>query len=408
MIKLLSKNILIYGTTNALKSLIPFIMLPILTSHLSISDYGLLSIIETTILFITPFILLNINSAINIEYFKVEQNTLKKYITNAILLSIISFLFLLTLALSFKKKISNWLNINENLIISIIIFSSLRVIPSVVLSLYQSKQLAFKFLIYNLFQSFMDFSLSYLFVVIYKYGYMGRLAGTYISFLISTIIGVYIIYKMNYLTKPVFYYSKDILKFCLPLIPHSIGGTIIAMSDRYFVLYFFGNEKVGLYTIAYQLSAIMLLVSTSVNQAWAPMFFKLLKEKKLKDIYTFTTMLFIFFILIGVIIYLLKDLLFSFFVNIKYYKSKEYFLWLLLGFIFQSLYFLVTNLIFFEKKTKILAFITMMGAFLNIILNYILIKLFGVIGVAYATAITWLLFFISILIFDIKIIKDEY
>ena len=54
MIKTLTSNILIYGGTNAVKSLIPFLMLPILTMYISPKEYGELALIETTILFLLP------------------------------------------------------------------------------------------------------------------------------------------------------------------------------------------------------------------------------------------------------------------------------------------------------------------------------------------------------------------
>ena len=408
MTKLLSKNILIYGGTNALKSLVPLLMLPILTTYLSLSDFGTLSLVETTILFVTPFVLLNINGAINVEFFKVKHNILREYITNALLLSLISSLIVLSIFLLFQKSLSLMLKIDESLLVWIVIFSILRITTSVVLGLYQSRQEPFRFALYTISQTIVDFILSYTLVVIYRNGYIGRLEGVYISFLIFSIIGVFLLYKMDYLTKPNFKHTKDILNFGVPLIPHAICGTIIAMSDRYFISYFVGNEEVGLYTIAYQLSALMLLISLSVNQAWSPMLFKLLKEKKIQTAYIFTFYLFIFFTLVGIGIYIFKDLLFCIFVDEKFYKAKEYFLWLLIGFMFQSFYFLVTNLLFYEKKTKILAILTMSGALINMILNYYFIHFFGVIGVAYATSATWGLFFTMVLIVDIKIIKRVY
>jgi len=278
MTKLLSKNILIYGGTNALKSLVPLLMLPILTAYLSLSDFGTLSLVETTILFVTPFVLLNINGAINVEFFKVKHNILREYITNALLLSLISSLIVLSIFLLFQKSLSLMLKIDESLLVWIVIFSILRITTSVVLGLYQSRQEPFRFALYTISQTIVDFILSYTLVVIYRNGYIGRLEGVYISFLIFSIIGIFLLYKMDYLTKPNFKHTKDILNFGVPLIPHAICGTIIAMSDRYFISYFVGNEEVGLYTIAYQLSALMLLVSLSVNQAWSPMLFKLLKE----------------------------------------------------------------------------------------------------------------------------------
>ena len=405
MTKLLSKNILIYGGTNALKSLVPLLMLPILTSYLSASDFGLLSLIETTILFITPFVLLNINAAINVEYFKVQHNMLREFITNALLVSLLSFLIVLFIAFLSKKFISNAFEIEENLVLFIVIFSALRVITTVVLVLFQSRQEPIKFATYTLAQTVVDFLLSYIFVVLYKQGYIGRLEGVYITFFLFSMIGIYLLCKMDYLTKINFRYTKDILNFGVPLIPHAVSGTAMAMSDRYFISYFVGNDAVGIYTVAYQISALMLLVSMSVNQAWSPMLFKLLKEKNLKQVYKYTLYLFGFFIIISILIYFFKDMLFFIFVDEKFFVAKEYFTWLLIGFLFQSFYFLVTNLLFFEKKTKLLASITFTGATLNIILNYIFIQYVGTIGVAYATAITWGTFFLVVASIDIKLLK---
>lgn len=406
MTKLLSKNIIIYGGTNALKSLVPLLMLPILTAYLSVKDFGILSLVETTILFITPFILLNINAAINVEYFKLEHSKLRLYITNALFISFISFSLFLVIFYIFNDLLSNLLNINKNLIVLIVVFSFLRVTSTVVLGLHQVRQEAKQFALYTLFQTLIDFTLSYLFVVLFKFGYIGRLEGTYLSFFIVSIAGLYTLYKMDYLSKVSFTYTKDILNFGIPLIPHAISGTVMAMSDRYFISYFVGNSEVGLYTIAYQISALMLLVGLSVNQAWSPMLFKLLKEKNIVQIYKYTFYLFLLFIISAISIYFFKDILFYIFVDEKFYNAKEYFGYLLLGFLFQSLYFLVTNILFFEKRTKLLASMTFLGAILNLILNYFFIIEFGTIGVAYATVITWLLYFLLILWVNIKLIRN--
>ena len=85
-------------------------------------------------------------------------------------------------------------------------------------------------------------------------------------------------------------------------------------------------------------------------------------------------------------------LTFYVFVNDDFSLAKQYFPYLLLGFLFQSFYFLATNKFFYEKRTGLLASITALGAFLNLVLNYIFINDFGVVGVAYATCLTWLVF----------------
>jgi O-antigen/teichoic acid export membrane protein len=405
MIKLLSKNIVLYGGTNALKSLVPLLMLPILTAHLTLSDFGVLSIVETTILFVTPFIMLNINAAINVEYFKLEHVKLKEYVTNALILSLLAFMIVITFVTILREQIALFFDIDTRLIVWIIVFAMLRVVSSVLLGLYQSRQEATHFAFFTLSQTIFDFALSYILVVIYQFGYIGRLEGIYGVYGILSIIGVYLLIKMDYIGNITFRYTKDILNYGVPLIPHAVSGTVMAMSDRYFISYYVGNDEVGLYTIAYQISALMLLISMSVNQAWSPMLFKLLKEKNIQKVMQITVYLFIMFTLIGIIIYFLQGLLFQVFVDENFYQAKEYFGYLLIGFIFQSFYFLVTNILFFEKKTKLLASMTIIGASINIVLNYFFIQWYSVIGVAYATAITWFLFFLMVLLVDIKLLK---
>ena len=402
MLKKLSSNILIYGLTNGIKSLVPFLMLPILTMYLSINDYGILSIIEITILFLVPIISLNISGAINVEYFQIERSQLNQYITNAFMLSLFAFILMFTFFIIFNNAISSVLNIDNTLVLWLPIFALFRVSTQVLLGIYQVSQQPKKFALFTILQTVFDFALSYVLVINFQYGYIGRLEGVYIAFFIFSLTALYLLFKMGFLSGPTMNYSKEILKFGLPLIPHAISGIVMAMSDRYFISHYIGNEDVGLYTVAYQLSALMLLVSISVNQAWTPILYSLLKSKdKMQQIIVYTLGLALFFIIVGSLIYFLKNILFNLLVDHKFHQAKEFFSWLLLGFVFQSLYFLVTNFLFFEKKTALLAKITISGAILNIILNYFLIQEFGTIGVAYATAITWIIYCIAVVLTNI-------
>jgi O-antigen/teichoic acid export membrane protein len=408
MLKKLSSNVIIYGGTNGIKSLVPFLMLPILTIHLSVEDFGILSLVEVCILFLAPLVSLNIASSINVEYFKLEKKELSKYITNSFLLSIISFVFISFLFFIFSNQIANILKTNSIFILWLPFFALLRVSTQVILGIFQVSGEPKKFALFSILQTILDFGLSYLFVVLYTYGYIGRLEGIHIAFFIFSLVSIYILYKRELFSFFTFSYTKDILSFGVPLIPHVVGGPIMAMSDRFFISYFYDNEYVGYYTASYQVSALMLLIGMSVNQAWVPLFFKMLKDNiETKKIVKLILIISLFFLISMLFIMLLRDFIFNVLVDEKFFIAKEYFYWLLIGFFFQSLYFLATNFLFYFKKTKLLASITFLGAIINIILNYIFIKYFGVIGVAYATAVTWFIFLSYVSIQSIKVYKNE-
>ena len=269
--KKLSKNIVIYGLSNGMKSLVPFIMLPILTTYFSAEGYGRLAIIETSLLFLTPFIILNIEGYISVQYFKSSKEELKKYLGNGISISLLAFFLIFLILFFLKEPLSNWLEIPPEMILLLPIMVIVKLIPTVVLVILQAQQKATSYLIYSFSQTIVDFSLSALFIITFLKGYYGRLEGIYGAFFIFTIIGSFLLFRLGYLAiswdqKKV----KDILNFGIPLIPHAVGGTTIALSDRYFVSFFEGNAEVGYYTAAYQISALMLLFSRSVNQAWNP------------------------------------------------------------------------------------------------------------------------------------------
>jgi len=408
MINKLSQDIVTYGLTNSIRSLVPFIILPILTAYLTTEEFGMLSLIEVSILFLFPLVSLNVYAAINVEYFHLKKVQLSSYITNALSLSTISFVLLLLIVMFFSEQIESYIHLPISIIVLLPIFAVLRLFPQVVLGLLQVEQKSKSYFLFTLFQALFDLVLSYILIVMYKTGYVGRLEGTYISAFFMTGYAFYYLYKHDFLSSITFKYTRRILDFSLPLIPHILGGVIIAMSDRYFIVYYAGNEMLAYYTVAYQLSALMLLFGTSINQAWSPFLFRLLKESnKFQETVKYTGILMIVFLIFGALIYVIRDIAFMLFVDKNFYAAKEYFLWLLIGFIFQSLYFLVTNFIFFKKHTKILAKITFSGAILNLILNYFFIQRYDVIGVAYATALTWAVFFFVVLVVVLYLYKEE-
>jgi O-antigen/teichoic acid export membrane protein len=408
MFKLISNNLIIYGSTNIIKSFIPFLLLPILTTYLSQTEFGILSLIEVAILFLFPIISLNIKGAINVEFFNLKLNELKYFITNSLFLSFIVFLFVLIIFLFFSNFIVQISGIPQNIITYLPIFAFLRVNSQVLLGIFQMSQNPKNYALFTIFQSILDFLMTYVLVVIYNQSYLGRLGGIYFSFFISSIITIVYLYKSDYLSFPIFKYTKNILNFGIPLIPHALGGTIIALSDRFFISYYHSYYEVGIYSVAYQVSSIMLIIGISLNQGWVPIFYKLMKNKKnIKLIINYIIYLSIFLIITFLLILFFKEFIYKIFVNEKFYISKEYFILLAVGFLFQSLYFLIANFIFYLKKTTYLAIITCSCAIINIILNYILIQMNGVVGVALATLITWGLFLIIILIVTYFLVKNE-
>src|SRR5690606_10190492 len=79
-------------------------------------------------------------------------------------------------------------------------------------------------------------------------------------------------------------------------------------------------------------------------------------------------------------------------VDEKYYAASDFILWVALGYAIRGVYQVFFPYLVHVNKTRFLAVCTIVAALVNILLNYFLIKAFGSIGAAYATAVA---FFVS-------------
>ena len=169
------------------------------------------------------------------------------------------------------------------------------------------------------------------------------------------------------------------------------------MVDRLFISNMVGMEATGLYSLGYQVGMIVYIVCTSFTKAWSPYMFKTLldadegtKKVIVRQFYAVC----ICFLGLLLFTYLFSPIIFNNFIDPKFNSAIDYVFWVGLGYVFYGMFILVVNYIYFVKKTKFLIFLSTGAALLNVVLNYFLISLFGAIGAAYSTAISFLFLFI--------------
>ncbi|SFC23123.1 lipopolysaccharide biosynthesis protein [Butyrivibrio sp. YAB3001] len=218
---------------------------------------------------------------------------------------------------------------------------------------------------------------------------MGRTIGNY--FLIAIVdagLWLYILIKGKGICLQHWKYA---LKFSVPLIPHELAGTLLAMSDRIIIKRLCGAEDAALYSLAYTISSIANVLLTSLNQAWQPWLYDHIRDKKLSDIRKYTIPYTIVFAAGCTFIMLIGPEIVLIFGGKAYIPAKYVIPPVCYGTMLQFVYTLYANIEFYEKKTGWISAATMMAAFANIVLNFIAIPIFGYISAAYTTAIGFLL-----------------
>ena len=152
----------------------------------------------------------------------------------------------------------------------------------------------------------------------------------------------------------------------------------------------------GLYNAGYKLGMIMMLVVVGFNMAWQPFFLR--KDPKERDYIVKTTTIVISilgFLWILLLIWsenLVKVQLWNYtFIGEQFWASTSIVPIIALAFIFHALYLLQLPGVYLLEKSGWIAFARGIGATLNISLNFLLIPIYGIMGAAVATCISYLL-----------------
>ncbi|WP_417444262.1 lipopolysaccharide biosynthesis protein [Joostella sp.] len=406
--KSLIRGISFFTFFNVINSSLPFLLLPILTSYLSPEDYGVVDIFYNTSLIITPIIGLSIVQSIGRYYF--EKIDLPKFITTIFFILIVTGLLISIISLFFNFLFNAYLlkhDIPPYLIFLAFIYTLFTQIGEILLVLWRVSYKTMNYGLFRLSKTALDLGISILLIVQINMGWEGRIFSQLFVAVLFAIIAIVLLYKKKYLIGFIIdeEYRNEALSFSIPLVFHSLGGYIISFSDRFFILLMLGISDVGIYSVAYQIGMIISLIQNSFNQAWVPFFFKKLKDGNSKDKYQIVKITYFYcviLILISIIIYFIVPVIYKYFIGEAYTSGSAIVTWVLLGYLFNGMYKMMGNYLFFLKKTRVIATITLVAGIINMCLNYYLISLYGIVGAAQATAITFLFHFIFITYYSVK------
>jgi O-antigen/teichoic acid export membrane protein len=170
----------------------------------------------------------------------------------------------------------------------------------------------------------------------------------------------------------------------------------------------------GIYQANHKLGIFMMLFVSMFQYAWQPFFLQQAKEANAKNIFSKVLTYFtISAAVIWITISLFVNDIVQFEVFHKTLIGKEYWSGLnivpiiLLGYLFNGIYVVLTAGIFIEEKSIYIPFITGLGAIVNIAVNFLLIPQIGIMGAAFAMLASYIsmavaLYFVTQKFYNIK------
>ena len=234
--------------------------------------------------------------------------------------------------------------------------------------------------------------LNVLFLVVFDMGTTGYVLSVVVADLCMT-VGIFLIAKLyrcfslRAMNKRML---SAMLRYSIPYIPTTMMWLITSASDRYIVTAYRGAAENGLYAAAYKLPTLLLLVCGVFIEAWQFSVVKDADDKTRSDFFSSVYRNYMGIIFMGASVIIAgSKILTQLLLADSYYASWQYVPVLCLAMVFSALVSFMGSVYFLEKKSVMSMVTSMAGAAINVVLNFLLIPERGAMGAAVATMISY-------------------
>ena len=200
---------------------------------------------------------------------------------------------------------------------------------------------------------------------------------------------------------------KYALSFNIPLLPHYLSGTILNQGDRIMIQQMVGRGEVAIYSIAYNVGMLIQIFTNAINNAITPWMYERLNENDYKSIQKYVT-----YILIGLSLVIICLIFFAPEIVLLFGSQKYADAVYVVPPVAASVFFIFLFNIFaipqmyFEDK-RFMPVASMAAAALNLILNYIFIKMYGYYAAGYTTLVCYIAYSLGHYYFSKKVCKKH-
>ncbi len=386
--KQLAKNTIIIFLGRVCTQLISYFLLPLFTTYLTKKEYGTVDLIQSYVTLLVPVITLELEMSIFrylIDSRGKEKDT-KKLMSNnffvlGVSLSIFSILYIIIS--SFITIPFRWV-VLADIIVCVLSGNFLQVARG--------------------FGRTVDFSISCILtgittiisnivtICVFKLGAEGMIISMALAnFVCSLYLFIrlklkdYIDFKL--VDKKLI---KSMNKYSIPLIPNGVSWWIVNISDRSIIAFVLGTAANGIYAASNKFPTIISSLTGVFNLSWSESAALHINSKDRDEFFSdITNTVLKLFTAMGVGMIACMPFVFPIFIKSKFAAAYNYIPFLVLGTVFNVALCLYSQIYIAKKLSKQVASTTVLGAVINIVLNILFIKKFGLYAASLSTAISY-------------------
>ena len=379
----LIKDSSVYGFGILLSKVFAFILIPFITAHFSVEEFGYIDTFQAIILLFSLILSFGMSQSVG-RYFHEYKNLKKRLVSETFFLLLIVIVIYISLYFPVVNYVSNLDNKTDTFknILRVCYFQ----IPCMVIFDFSLNLLKYSFK-------------KYLYLII-SLGQMltsgiAVLSGIYffdlkIINIFKIYLAVYIVFSLlsvyfireyiSFPKKPIFF--KKVIIYGLPFLFIALFKSSIPVIERWVISSQIGKVDLGIYALAVKLSFIIDAVALAFHSTWVPFSLTQFKKNNFDQVFnvvlkTFSFGIFSLSLLAGI---LLPFILSSFF-DSNYSNSSQFFYILCISSSINAISAFTDLGILLSKKSIYYLFNSMIFFSVTLVSMYFLIEPFGVIGI---------------------------
>ena len=393
--KTLLVNALIYILSDGITKALSFLILPFVSFYLIPEQLGIAAnfdVLQSILMLLAGQAIVN---ALPYFYYDRSREEIGLLVSNLLFIIIAVNLCFLIIILLIYGLIDEYLHIGLFLQLLTLISVIANLLLSINLILYRLEEKPFVFLKLQLLQSLIYVFLLILLVVCLRKEALGKIYSAVFSCSIVCLLHIYLLYKRGYLIWKIDRNSiGELLRFGIPLLPHSLSFWIKSGMDKILLTTFCGLSVNGLYSMAMSFGAIYSIFKVAFDNAYIPYLQKRIskmtfdnqkaeKKQLVRISYIISSVFFLLFFVVMFICWILIQYVLS----DLYRDSFQFIPWILFSLTIYSFYSLVVQYPYTAKKTLGLGIITFSGSIIQLLLTFVLVRMLGADGIKYSLVI---------------------
>ncbi len=404
MLKRLAVHVTNYSLGSALVIVAGLISFPIFTRIFTMEQYGVMSIVTTTLLLATVVGKFGMQHSIVRFYAEIRAGkypeTESQFFATVVLgMAAVGTAIAISWLIASQLIPTEWWSHEgvRGLFALTAVLIAVRVIESALVNLMRAKQLSGWYSVYSVASRYGGLSCTLVAVFWIAPGLQGFFGGAVVAEIVATSVLGYLLLRQHRLAPSNI--SVRLLKamavFGAPMILYEFSRVVLNLGDRYIIQSMMGAGPLGAYSAAYNMCEyVQAILGAAFGQAVTPMYTRIWEEQGKEATSAFIERVLHFYVLVGLAVVtcmcLVGSDLLILLASEKYAAGGVIIPTVIGAMVISGAMSTLAAGLYLAKQTKRMMLLVIVAAILNLGLNFVLIPPFGLLGAALATLVGFL------------------